>query len=504
MIGRFDFEGLFIFDMANNHQGNLQHGLRIINSIAKVTKEEDVRGALKFQFRHLKTFIHPDFRNNSNLPNIPRFIATELSDKDYRILTNSVRENNLVSIATPFDEESVNLISELEIEIIKIASCSASDWPLIEEIAKARKPVVVSIGGLNIPAIDELVSFFELKQVNFALMHCVAMYPTPMERLQLNQIELLKNRYLSVTIGFSTHELPDYLESIKIAYAKGARVFERHVGVETPKIKLNAYSSGPEQIKKWLRAYKETISVCGAEKRPPVSHKENESLRSLKRGVYAREEIKEGLPLKRSLVFFAMPIQKNQLESGDWKHYFAADRDYKKNEAISESVIKRVISKEQIINGIVLQIKGMLNEARIPIGNDYKIELSHHYGLERFREFGAVIIDCINRTYCKKLILQLPRQKHPYHYHEKKEETFQVLFGDLEVEVEGNRQLIHAGDSIVINQGEWHKFQTANGVIFEEVSTTHFNDDSFYDDKFIAQIPREKRKTRVENWKAKR
>jgi len=46
-------------------------------------------------------------------------------------------------------------------------------------------------------------------------------------------------------------------------------------------------------------------------------------------------------------------------------------------------------------------------------GNDCKIELSHHYGLERFREFESVSIDCINRGYCKKLILQFPRLKHP-------------------------------------------------------------------------------------------
>lgn len=501
MSKKFNFEGLFIFDMANNHQGSVDHGLKIINEVAKISNEEGVRGALKFQFRHLDTFIHPDFKDNPDLPHIPRFIATRLSDEDYKTLTDSVRENNLVTIATPFDEESLELIDKLDIEIIKIASCSASDWPLIEKIAEARRPVVVSTAGLNTNAIDNLVSFFEIKHVDFALMHCVALYPAPVEKLQLNQIELFKRRYPHLTVGFSTHEPPDYLDGIKIAYAKGARVFERHVGVETDRIKLNTYSSTPEQIRKWLRAYKEVVAACGAERRPPVGHKEEESLRSLKRGVYAREDIEKGTRLERSLVFFAMPLQENQLESGDWKDYFIADRNYKKNEAISEKVVQRVLSDQEIINRIILQIKGMLNEARIPIGNDYKIELSHHYGLERFREFGAVIIDCINRAYCKKLILQLPRQKHPYHYHKKKEETFQVLFGDMEVEVEGNRQILRAGDSIVIHQGEWHKFQTANGVIFEEISTTHFDDDSFYEDKFIANIRREERKTRIENWK---
>lgn len=500
MSEKYNFEGLFIYDMANNHQGRVEHGLKIINEIAKVSREEDVRGALKFQFRNLDTFIHPDFKDNPNLPHIPRFVATGLSDEDYRRLTDSVRENNLTTIATPFDEASVDLIDKLGIEIIKVASCSASDWPLIEKIAEARKPVVVSTAGLMLDAIDNLVSFLELKHVDFALMHCVAIYPTPVEKLQLNQIEIFKKRYPYLTVGFSSHESPDYLDGIKLAYAKGARVFERHVGVKTDKIELNAYSSNPEQIRKWLRTYKKTVIACGAERRPPADHKEEGSLQSLKRGVYAEEDIKKGTPLNRSVVFFAMPLQQNQLESGDWKDYFISDRTYKKKESISERVIQRLISRQEIINGIIHQVKGMLNEARIPIGNDYKIELSHHYGLERFREFGAIIIDCINRAYCKKLILLLPRQKHPYHYHKKKEETFQVLFGELEIEIEGNRQILYPGDSIVIHHGEWHKFQTANGVIFEEISTTHFDDDSFYEDKFIANLSRETRKTRIENW----
>ena len=153
-----------------------------------------------------------------------------------------------------------------------------------------------------------------------------------------------------------------------------------------------------------------------------------------------------------------------------------------------------------IINNIMLQVRGMLNDARIKIGKHSDIEISHHYGLSRFREFGAVIIDIINRKYCKKLIIQLPRQKHPYHYHEKKEETFQILYGDLEVEVAGESMSLSQGDIATVKQTKWHKFHTLNGVIFEEISTTHYNNDSFYEDDSIATLKREDRKTIVKNW----
>lgn len=497
--GSFNFKGLFVYDMANNHQGSLEHGLKIINEIAKVSNGENVRGALKFQFRQLDTFIHPDYRANIENKHIPRFLSTRLSPEDFEILTREVKKNNLLTIATPFDEESVDLIGKMGIEIIKIGSCSATDWPLLEKIAQAQKPIICSTAGLNLNAIDNIVSFFEEKRVEFALMHCVAIYPTPDEKLQLNQIELLANRYPYITIGFSTHEDPNNFKAVKIAYAKGARIFERHVGIETGEIKLNAYSSTPEQIKKWLQSYKEAVYICGAENKPPAGHQEKESLQSLMRGVFAKEDLKIGTPIKKSDVFFAIPLLAGQLKSGDWKDNFVVDRDYKKNEPLSEKLAQRRPSKEELIYQIMLQVKGMLNNARVVTGDSATVELSHHYGLERFREFGAVIINCINRTYCKKLIVQLPRQKHPYHYHEKKEETFQVLYGDLEIEKDGHRAKLFPGDVFLVKTGEWHKFQTLNGVIFEEVSTTHYNNDSFYEDEYINSIQREERKTRLAN-----
>jgi N-acetylneuraminate synthase len=496
----YDFNGLFIYDMANNHQGSVKHGLKIIEQIAKVSNQQGVKGALKFQFRHIDTFIHPDFKEKRDSKHIPRFISTRLPDEDYAVLADKVRECNLATIATPFDEESVDLIKKLDIEIIKIASCSATDWPLLNVVSRVGKPVVISTAGLNITAIDNVVSFFKANLVDFAIMHCVALYPIPIEDLQLNQIRILKHRYPGIPIGFSTHELPDYYNAIRIAFSLGARLFERHVDVKAKDMKMNAYSSSPEQIQQWIKAFREAVAACGAEHRPPAKREETESLNSLKRGVYARTKIKKGAPLKGKNLFFAMPLQEGQLESGDWTDGATADRNYDKLGPISAHVAEHEITREQQIDHIMLQIRGILNESKIAVGTDFNIELSHHYGLRRFREFGAVIIDCINRAYCKKLIIQLPRQKHPYHYHRKKEETFLILDGDIDIEINGNRKTYHPGDMVTIHPGDWHKFQTAHGVIVEEISTTHYDDDSIYEDKTIAKMERQNRKTRIDNW----
>ena len=94
----------------------------------------------------------------------------------------------------------------------------------------------------------------------------------------------------------------------------------------------------------------------------------------------------------------------------------------------------------------------------------------------------------------------LPNQKHPAHFHRRKEETFQVLDGSLDVFLDGKHKFLKAGETCLIQPGVWHAFSSKHGCVFEEISTTHYDDDSFYKDKKISKMKREDRKTLVENW----
>lgn len=495
----FDFENLFTFEMANNHQGSVAHGKKIIKEMGKVAKKHNIRAAVKFQFRDLDTFIHPDHRDDTKNKHVSRFLSTKLSQDQFAELIKEARANNLLTMSTPFDEASVELLEKMDIDILKIASCSAKDWPLLERAALAGKPTVISTGGLRLHDIDNLVSFFDHRYVDYAIMHCVAIYPTPNEDLQLNQIGTLTERYPHITIGFSTHEDGDNFEPVQVAYAKGARIFERHVGVETKKIKLNAYSSTPKQIDEWIQSYKRAVAMCGAAERPEPTEQELKDLQLLQRGVFLKKAVKKGKKLTADDVFFAIPIQPGQLTSGEFKEGLVTKKAYKKNAPLSEKITYKPSNKD-VIYQTVHQVKGMLNEARVAVGDEFNVELSHHYGIQKFPRVGVVIIECINREYCKKILVQLPGQEHPYHHHMKKEEAFQVLHGKLHVELNGKKKILYPGDVLVVQRGVKHRFWTDSGVVFEEVSSTHYNDDSFYEDTSINTMPREERKTVLTNW----
>jgi sialic acid synthase SpsE/quercetin dioxygenase-like cupin family protein len=495
------FQDLFVFEMANNHQGSVEHGLRIIKAMGKIARKHGVRAGMKFQYRDLDTFIHPDYRDRDDVKHIPRFLSTRLTDREFLTLIQAVRDEGLITVVTPFDEPSVGVCLDHGVQILKVASCSATDWPLLETIADAKKPMIVSTGGLPIYEIDKVYSFLTHREADFALMHCVAVYPTPNDRLQLDFIERMIRRYPKVPVGYSGHEAPDNLDPVKIAVSKGATILERHVGVPTDAIKLNAYSMTPEQTDAWVLSALRAREVCGGNGiNKQISQEEVDSLLSLKRGVFAARDLKKGEDIKREDVFFAMPCLEDQLTSGEFGRYrttWIASKDYPRNAPIFEYQQPDLISTTR---SIVHDAKGMLYEARIEIGDDFEIELSHHYGLEHFRQTGALIITLINREYCKKLVVMLANQQHPKHCHELKEETFQLLWGDLEVHLDGNVVQMEPGDKMLVERGKWHSFSSRNGAIFEEISTTHVRGDSFYEDEQISQLDPMQRKTALEDW----
>lgn len=140
------------------------------------------------------------------------------------------------------------------------------------------------------------------------------------------------------------------------------------------------------------------------------------------------------------------------------------------------------------ILGNVGNIINLLNESSVVIPTGSSCELSHHYGMRHFHETGVAMINCVNREYCKKILVLLPGQQHPSHYHVKKEETFVVLHGDLSLLLDHDTKILHKGDIITVERNVAHSFSTKEGCVFEEISTMHYLNDSYYaeEDRFVS------------------
>lgn len=493
-------DDLFVLEMANNHMGDIEHGVDVIRAFGDICRKYPFKFAFKLQYRALDTFIHPDMKGRDDVPYIKRFSETRLTRENFDTLIAEIRNQGFLAMSTPFDEESVDLIESQDLDIIKIASCSFGDWPLLERIAKTDKPIIASTAGASLEVMDQVVSYLSHRNKNFAIMHCVGEYPTPDENMHISQLDFLKNRYPDVRIGFSTHEDTSNTDFIKMAVAKGAKIFEKHVAVPTEKYGINKYSATPEQVDDWLAAALYAKKVCGeGEYRLPVNKKEADSLRSLRRGLFAKRDIKKGEVLKDEDIYFAFPPQDNQYTTNDWSKYlqYTTTNNIPRNAAIAPDNCDCKDTREQVWN-IVQQVREFLKGSNVVIPGSAELEISHHYGLDKFSEYGLMLLTVVNRDYCKKLLVTLPGQTHPEQYHNKKEETFHVLYGEITLELDGKPVICKPGDVVTIEPGTRHAFSSQTGAVIEEISTTHFKDDSYYTDDSI--MANKQRKTILTYW----
>jgi N-acetylneuraminate synthase len=494
------FKNLFIFEMANNHMGSVEHGLAIIRAMHAAAEKFDFRFGVKLQYRDLDTFIHPEYQTREDVKYVKRFLSTRLSEAGMKTLKDEVQRLGFTSICTPFDENSVDRIEQHGFDVIKVGSCSFSDWPLLERIARTDKPLIVSTAGAGQEEMDKVVAFLEHRGKDFCLMACVGEYPTREENLQVGQIAYLRNRYPGIAIGYSTHEKPENVRAVQMAVACGARVFERHVGIRTEAYPLNEYSSSPEQVGRWLEAARDAWGMLGeTDRRRVFSEKELEDLRGLRRGVFARRTIRPGEEISPVNTFLAIPNQKGQLLANDLSKYakYVSTAALEQDRPVLLEQVQQINLRERVLQ-IINRVRRILIDSRIFLPNKIEFELSHHYGLDRFDEWGAAIINCINREYCKKIIVLLPGQKHPSHAHVKKEETFQVLYGDVAITIAGTEKEYRPGDMVVIERNVPHSFRSQGGAVFEEVSTTHFIGDSYYEDPAV--MANKDRKTEMTFW----
>ena len=488
------FENLVILEMANNHMGDVGHGIELIRALKAAVAGRPFRFAVKFQYRDLDTLIHPDFRSRTDIKYIKRFTETRLSEEQFLELKREVEACGFIPLCTPFDENSVDMVEKHGYSMVKVASCSFSDWPLLERIARTGKPVIASTAGATLEDIDNVVSFFEHRNIPLCLMHCVGSYPTPDAELEMDQIDFFRARYPEISVGFSTHEDPANFVPVAIAVAKGAEVLERHVGLPTGKYSINGYSSTPEQVSKWLDAAAAAIAMCGkAGVRRSISQKEHDDLRGLQRGLFASVPIARGTKITADRIFFAMPNQPGQFIANEFSKYreFVATADIPVNGAVTAENAE-VRDNRAKVREIVGRLCRLIRDSGVQLQDKLELELSHHYGLERFYDVGCAIITCVNREYCKKVIMLLPGQFNPTHTHYKKEETFHILYGELEITLDGVKKLYRAGDIVVVERGRAHDFGSATGAVLEEISTTHYKNDSFYDDPNIAETSRRK------------
>ncbi|MFX1392108.1 MAG: N-acetylneuraminate synthase family protein [Promethearchaeota archaeon] len=248
-----DYEPTFIVaEIGINHNGDIENAKELILSAKKAGAD-----AVKFQ-----TYI-TEKRILEKNPIYKILKKCELSEENTKELLNFAESNAIIFFSTPFDKESVDLLKDINIPLLKIASFDLLNKKLLRSVAKTGIPIIISRGASNIEEIDQALEIFENHNSKYAILHCISSYPTKEEDVNLNIIKSLKNRY-NCPIGYSDHTLG--IETAYLSVVAGACIVEKHFTLdneqEGPDHKLSA---NPEMFKELVNKIRRIEVILGSD-----------------------------------------------------------------------------------------------------------------------------------------------------------------------------------------------------------------------------------------------
>jgi N-acetylneuraminate synthase len=301
-IGK-DFDPFVIVEIGINHEGNYDKAIQMIDDAFESGAE-----CVKFQCHiiedemshHAKDTI-PANSNNSILDIMKR--CTLRSDEIKRI-KEYTESKGMIYLSTPFSRAAADFLEDLGVPAYKIGSGECNNYPLIRHIAKFGKPIILSTGMNNIESIYPAVQILREEKVDFALLHCTSMYPTPYEKVRLAAINQLGENFPDAVLGLSDHSLGNYTCFASIVY--GASILEKHFTSdkkwEGPDVSI---SINPSELKDLIYGSKAIHKSIGGTKE--ILEEEQPTIDFAYASVVTIKEIKKGEIFSKNNIWVKRP-----------------------------------------------------------------------------------------------------------------------------------------------------------------------------------------------------
>ena len=215
-----------IAEIGQAHDGSLGILHSYIDAIAATGVD-----AIKFQthIAEAESSMAEPFRVNFSYEDATRFDywkRMSFSKEQWIGIKKHCEEKGLEFMSSPFSQAAVDLLQEIGIKRFKIGSGEVNNFLMLEKIAQTGKPILLSSGMSSFAELDKSVAFIQSHGNDLSILQCTTSYPTPPDRVGLNLIQELKNRYPGVKVGLSEHTGKVYTGIA--AVAMGAQVLEFH------------------------------------------------------------------------------------------------------------------------------------------------------------------------------------------------------------------------------------------------------------------------------------
>jgi len=303
-----DEQVFFIAEAGVNHNGDREMAHRLVDVAVEAGAD-----AIKFQTFKAESLI------SSHAPKAKYQLQTtdasesqlemvrnlELSMDTFRELQNHCQEKGVLFMSTPFDEESVDFLSDIGVPVFKIPSGEITNIPFLTYVASKGKPMILSTGMSYLGEVETAVRTIEKTgNCELVLLHCVSNYPAAPEDVNLYAMQTM-SRAFCVPVGFSDHT--SGIEVALAAVALGACVIEKHftLDMNLPGPDHQA-SLEPDQLTALVRGIRKVENALGnGIKRPTAS--EADTIRAARRSLVAACDINAGTMLTEKVIAIRRP-----------------------------------------------------------------------------------------------------------------------------------------------------------------------------------------------------
>ena len=293
-----------------NHNGSLDLAKRLIEIAV-----DSGADAVKFQTFKAESLVSKnaqkaDYQKQTTDASESQFDMIkklELDVETHRELIAYCQEKDIMFLSTPFDHESVNLLSGLGLQIFKIPSGEITNLPYLRHIGSLDKRVILSTGMSNLKEVGDALNILinsGTSKDNVTVLHANTMYPTPMEDVNLNAMLTIQKEF-GVDIGYSDHTLG--IEVDIAAVAMGASCIEKHFTLDkTMDGPDHKASLEPDELKAMVSAIRNIEKALGGyEKKPSPS--ESINIDVARKSIVANQIIKKGELLSKKNITIKRP-----------------------------------------------------------------------------------------------------------------------------------------------------------------------------------------------------
>lgn len=302
-------ENIYIIaEIGANHNGDIELAFKLIEEAKNAGCD-----CVKFQSWDHDLFSEEVYRRNSFLKdgreldgNLRELVEKySLSFENLNKLKNYCDKINIDFASSVFTHKQIDELTKLQTKFIKIASMDLNYDLLIAEAAKTKLPVILSTGLSTLNEISHAVNNFErYNNKKLVLLHCKAVYPPSEDKIDLNNIDLLKEKF-NYSIGFSDHSKGVHIPIA--AFTKGCEVFEKHFTLDKNLEGWDhATSADPKEMKQIVLAAKSIPKALGNKERT-VFDEELQMSKAFRRSIVAKDFIPKGTKIDIEMLDFKRP-----------------------------------------------------------------------------------------------------------------------------------------------------------------------------------------------------